>query len=355
MKKDQGCHENNARPSVPRGQEAVPANEHPPGAALLSGVRRLARHGPHTAKALEELRRPEHQLQVTDLALPLGDRVVSLIGIMDIDPQRSLGDYQNTGYFLLVEGTPAEQREAGAVVIDPGLREGDWIRSTLGISRCDVFFTHFHLDHWIGYEPYRGQSFYASPLCKTVLTQMAGAERTGKSIFMEGRLTDYHRRPLPTRAANDAERLLPICAEIRPVTEDEPYRNDLFGLDFFELPYGQTEGTLYGLLEAEGARVLFASDLFVCINGQLKIEPHYAFKPKRTVIEDIIVMLRALLGAKLPATENAITNANLARIIGPDLLAMGHGLLDFESNRPAITHLLDELEDLIRINREHII
>jgi hypothetical protein len=66
-------------------------------------------------------------------------------------------------------------------------------------------------------------------------------------------------------------------------------------------------------------------------------------------------MLRALLGAELPATENAITNANLARIVGPDLLAMGHGLLDFESNRPAITHLLDELEDLIRINREHII
>ena len=117
-------------------------------------------HGQHTTRALEELRRPEHKLQVTDLALPLGDRVVSLIGVMDIDPQRSLGDYQNTSYFLLVEEAPSDKWEVGsdlasqlpaltslkAVVIDPGLRDGDWLRTTLGISRCDVFFTHFRLD-----------------------------------------------------------------------------------------------------------------------------------------------------------------------------------------------------------------
>ena len=120
-------------------------------------------------------------------------------------------------------------------------------------------------------------------------------------------------------------------------------------------PTGQTEGTLYGLLEAEGVKVLFASDLFACINGQIKIEPHYAFKPKRMVIEDIIVMLRALLGKDLPVTDDANTNANLARVAGPDLLALGHRLLDFESNRPAISHLLEELEELMRINREHII
>jgi glyoxylase-like metal-dependent hydrolase (beta-lactamase superfamily II) len=382
MKEDEGHHEGGAGSSVPGAlwarQGAAPAPKghpgHPHGAVLLPGARPDARHGQQTARALEELRRPEHKLQVTDLALPLGDRMVSLIGIMDLDPQRSLGDYQNTGYFLLVEGAPQTShlshpphpglppglKECGAqvikaVVIDPGLRDGDWIRATLGISRCEVFFTHFHLDHWIGYESYRGQPFYASPLCKTVLTQMAGAERTGKSIFVEGRLTDYHRSPLPIRAANDAERLLPIREKIRPVTGDEPYRNDLFGLDFFELPYGQTEGTLYGLLEAGGVKVLFASDLFVCINGQFKIEPHYAFKPKRMVIEDITVMLRALLGKDPPVTEDAIANANLARVAGPDLLAMGHGLLDFESNRPAIAHLLEELEELIRINREHII
>jgi len=367
MKKDEGCHECGTRPSVPSGHGDAPASEHPHDMVLLAGVRPGARHGQHTAKALEELRRPEHKLQVTDLALPLGDRGVSLIGIMDIDPQRSLGDYQNTGYFLLVEGAPQKapalephpasrlEPPITAVVIDPGLRDGDWIRAALGISRCDVFFTHFHLDHWIGYEPYRGQPFYASPLCKTVLTQMAGAERTGKGIFVEGRLTDYHRSPLPIRAANDAERLLPIREKIRPVTGNEPYRNDLFGLDFFELPYGQTEGTLYGLLEAGCVKVLFASDLFVCINDQLKIEPHYAFKPKRAVIEDISVMLRALLGKDAPVTEDAVANANLARVAGPDLLAMGHGLLDFERNRPAIAHLLEELEDLIRINREHII
>jgi hypothetical protein len=360
MEKNEDCRQSGPIFSAPGGHGAVPTNGKPDGTVLKAGFR----HGQHTVKALEELRRPEHKLQVTDLVLPLEDRVVSLIGITDIDPQRSLGDYQNTGYFLLIEGTPLEDDLASppapaaslrAVVIDPGLRDGDWIRSTLGISRCDVFFTHFHLDHWIGYESYRGQPFYASPLCKTVLTQMAGAERTGKSIFVEGRLTDYHRSPLPIRAANDAERLLPIREKIRPITGEEPYRNDLFNLDFFELPYGQTEGTLYGLLDAEGVKVLFASDLFVCINGQLKIEPHYAFKPKRAVIADISAMLRALLGKDVPVTDDPVANANLARVAGPDLLAMGHGLLDFESNRPAIIHLLDELDDLLRINREHII
>jgi len=327
------------------------------GAVLPPGTRPGARHGQHTARALEELRRPEHGLQVTDLALPHGDLVVSLIGIMDLDPKRSLGDYQNTGYFLLIEDAPQTSHHApliSTVIIDPGLRDGDWIRDALGISRCEVFFTHFHLDHWIGYESYRGQTFYASPLCKTVLTQMAGVERTGKSIFVEGRLNEYHHSPLPIRAANDAERLLPVREKIHTVSGDEPYRNDLFGLDVFELPYGQTEGTLYGLLEAGCKKVLFASDLFVCINGQLKIEPHYAFKPKGMVIEDIAVMLRAMLG-KDPLTEDASINASLARLAGLDLLAMGHGLLDFERNIPAIAHLLEELEELIRIDREHII
>ena len=341
------------------------------GSPVLPGEHPGASHGQHTARALQELRRPEHGLQVTDLALSCEGRVISLIGVEDHDCQRSLGDYQNTGYFLISEGNPQGAPVSGhtpaddpgqegeeplqAVVIDPGLRDGDWIRDTLGISRCDVIFTHFHLDHWIGYEPYRGQPFYASSLCKTVLTQMVGAERTGKSIFVEGRLNDYHRSPLPLRAANDAERLLPIREQIRPISSDEPYRNNLFGLEFFELPYGQTEGTLYGLLEADGVRVLFASDLFVCINGQLKIEPHYAFKPKMMVIEDVTVMLRALLGQDPQVTNGPVTSANLARVAGPDLLAMGHGLLNFESSRPAISHLLEELEELSRINREHII
>ncbi len=337
---------------------------------LLSEGHPDVRHGQHTTKALEELRRPEHKLLVTDLVLPCQNRTISLIGIEDHDSQRSLGDYQNTAYFLIAEnpqGILAQKSDLArnpdqkniahlqAVVIDPGLREGDWIRDTLGISRCDVFFTHFHLDHWIGYESYRGQTFYASPLCKTVLTQMVGTERTGKSIFVEGRLNDYHRSPLPLRAVNDAERLLPIREKIHPVSDDKPYRNDLFGLEFFELPYGQTEGTLYGLLEADSIRVLFASDLFVCINGQLKIEPHYAFKPKRMVIEDVTVMLRALLKKDLPAMDDQAPIANLGRVGNPGVLAMGHGLFDFTSGHPAIAHLLEELEELVRINREHII
>jgi glyoxylase-like metal-dependent hydrolase (beta-lactamase superfamily II) len=312
-------------------------------------------HGRHTVRALEELRRPEHLLQVSDVALPLADRVVSLIGIVDLDPSRSLGDYQNCTYFLLTEDTNGSAPLISAAVIDPGLRDGDWIRDLLGIGRCEVFLTHFHLDHWIGCESYRDQLFHASPLCKTVLTQMATAERTGKSIFIEGRLNEYHHRPLPTRAANDAERLLPLRERIRPVTADEPYRNDLFGLDFFELPYGQTEGTLYGLLQAGEVKVLFVGDLFVYVNGKPRVEPHYAFKPTRMVIEDIVVMLRALLGKKPPLGSDAATIAHLSRIAAPSLLAMGHGPLDFQSSRPAIVHLLDELEELIRIAREHII
>jgi hypothetical protein len=122
---------------------------------------------------------------------------------------------------------------------------------------------------WRQYEAFSNQRIFASPLCKTVLTQMVGAERTGKSIFVEGRLNDYHRRPLPLRAVNDAERLLPIRESISTVTDVLPYKNRDFGLDFFELPYGQTEGTLYGLLETEGLKTLFASDLFVMINNRM--------------------------------------------------------------------------------------
>ena len=71
-----------------------------------------------------------------------------------------------------------------------------------------------------------------------------------------------------------------------------PYYNSDFGLGF-ELPYGQTEGTLYGLLEADEAKILFASDLhFVMINKRIMVEPHYAFKPAIMVIKDIISILR---------------------------------------------------------------
>ncbi|NPV28789.1 MAG: MBL fold metallo-hydrolase [Firmicutes bacterium] len=316
-------------------------------------------HGPRVAQALLELRRPENRLEVLDLALPYQEQVLSLIGIEDRDPQRNLGDYQNIGYFLIREksenrdGRTAEAPEV--VVIDPGLRDGHWIRSVLGIKKCHVIFTHFHLDHWIGYEPYQGEAFFASPLCKMVLTQMAGAEKTGKSIFVEGRLTDYHRRPLPLRAANDAERLLPLKEEIHEVTGRQPYRNQSLALEFFELPYGQTEGTLYGLLETGEVKILFASDLFVSINNELKIEPHYAFKPKGMVIEDIVIVLRALLGKELRISADPPTLTYLKRIAQPDKIALGHGLIDFWEYREKIAHLLEELEEMLRINREHII
>lgn len=312
---------------------------------------REAVHDQRTRDALDYLRDPAHQLEIFDLPIPYQGHSISLIGIKDMDPQRGLGDYQNITYFLIQQG----ESSRSAVVIDPGLREGKWIREALGITTCEVIISHFHLDHWIGFEAYRGQPLYASPLCKTVLTSMVGVEKTGKSIFVEGRLNDYHRFPLPLRAANDAERLLPIREQLREVTAEQPYCNRLFPLEFFELPYGQTEGTLYGLLDTGSLKVLFASDLFVSIKGVLKVEPHYAFKPGRLVLKDITVMLRAILGLPSRHHPGREYTRYLERLSCPDVIAIGHGLLNFRDNQAKLTHLLGELEELVRITDEHII
>ncbi len=309
------------------------------------------RHGERILRSLELLRKPECCMEVVDLALPCGEEIISLIGVKDCDPERNLGDYQNVAYFLLRE----DGEELRAVVIDPGLRDGEGVKNALGITSCDVIITHFHLDHWIGYEPYLDSPFYASPLCKMVLTQMVGVERTGKSVFVEGRLNDYHRRPLPLRAANDAERLLPFRGEIREVTSERVYRSKFFPLEFFELPYGQTEGTLYGMLDTGETRVLFAGDLFIHTGETLRVEPHYAFKPKRMVIEDIIVMLRAILGRELKANPSPAELEHLRKVASPDLIALGHGLIPFGGYKESIAHLLEELEELVRIDREHVI
>jgi len=119
-------------------------------------------HGARIAEKLELLKNPDNRLEVNALAVPCRGRTISLIGIIDRDPRRNLGDYQNMGYFLL-----ADDLEGKAAAVDPGLREAGWIREALGIRRCDVIFTHFHLDHWIGYEAFCGERFFASPLCKT--------------------------------------------------------------------------------------------------------------------------------------------------------------------------------------------
>ena len=306
-------------------------------------------HDPRIALALEALRALEYGLEVIDLPIACGDQVISLIGIKDVDEDRSLGDYQNMSYFLLRQGV-------GAVVIDPGIRQGKMIRDILGIQECDVIFTHFHLDHWIGYEPYIGQKFYSSQICKSVLSQMVGIEKTGKSIFVEGRLTDYHRRATPVRAVNDAERLLPIKEKIIEVDPEHIYRNPDFHLRFFELPFGQTEGTLYGMLKTPEIKVAFAGDLFVIIKGRLRVEPHYAFKSKEGVIGDITVALRALLGKETSGVKLPPNCKVLMEELGyPDKLAMGHGFIDFMANKGDIEHLLQELEELLRIEREHII
>lgn len=301
------------------------------------------------AQALEKLRAPELGLQVVDYPIRFKDQVFILIGIKDIDDERSLGDYQNMTYFLLGSGPKA-------VVIDLGLRQGEIVRDALGIEKCDVIFTHFHLDHWIGYEPYVGQDFYGSQVCKTVLKQMVGIEKTGKSIFVEGRLTDYHRRATPVRAVNDAERLLPVKEKINEVGTEAIYSNPDYALEFFELPFGQTEGTLYGVLKTDQIKIVFGGDLFVIIKGRLKVEPHYAFKSKEAVIGDIVIALRALLG-KGDGTEAPSLNCrnHILKLASPDKVALGHGFIDFLESKEDIEHLLSELEELLRIEREHII
>lgn len=305
-------------------------------------------HSPRVAAALEALRQPERGYDVTDLAFRIGARDVSLIGIDDGDPERNLGDYQNVTYFLLSEGVRP-------VVVDPGLREGGPVREILGIEECDVVFSHFHLDHWIGYEPYVGQAFYASPVCRMVLAGNIGIEKTGKSIFFEGRLTDHHRRPTPTRAVNDAERLLPMRCAITEVTETVRYRHPDLGLTFFELPYGQTEGTLYGVLEATELKLLFASDLMLLLRGRAAVEPHYAFKPKERVIEDLAIVLGALLGEEPDESVPSTAQAGLRRLSSPDYVALGHGIIDFQQRKEEVRHLLEELQTLHRIEKEHVI
>jgi len=311
----------------------------------------ILQHDARIASALAELRAPEHGFEVIDMPIAIDDQIVSLIGIKDVDEERNLGDYQNMSYFLL-------SKRARTVVIDPGIRQGEIIRDVLGIEDCDVIFTHFHLDHWIGFEPYRGQRFYASQVCKAVLSKMVGIEKTGKSIFVEGRLTDYHRRATPVRAVNDAERLLPIKEKISEVGQEQIYHNPDFNLKVFELPFGQTEGTLYGVLKTPEIKIVFAGDLFVIINGRLRVEPHYAFKSKEGVIADITVALRALLGKELDCGRIKVSDKNLElmrEMMLPDKVGLGHGFIDFAQSKEEIEHLLQELEELLRIEREHII
>jgi glyoxylase-like metal-dependent hydrolase (beta-lactamase superfamily II) len=300
-------------------------------------------------EALAALCAQDAGYQVRELPLRRGEQEILVLGIRDTDEERNLGDYQNVTYFVLPEG-------ARPVVVDPGLRMGEVVREALGIQDCDVIISHYHLDHWIGFEPYAGGALHASPTTRMVLSQLVGIERTGKSIFFEGRLTDHHRRPTPTRAVNDAERLLPITAPVTEVTAERPFERPDLGLSFFELPYGQTEGTLYGLLEHDEGKLLFAGDLFAPLGGRLRVEPHYAFKSPELVVDEVIVVLRALLGEPIdPAPEQTSVRHWLSCLASPTEIALGHGILTFAEQQADVTHLLRELEDFRRIEKEHII
>lgn len=86
------------------------------------------------------------------------------------------------------------------------------------------------------------------------------------------------------------------------------------------------------------------------------MEPHYAFKSKEAVIADITIALKALLG-KDTGREDCPKNCreHISKLAVPDKIALGHGFIDFNETREDIEHLLCELEELLRIEREHII
>ncbi|MDI3279800.1 MAG: MBL fold metallo-hydrolase [Bacillota bacterium] len=310
--------------------------------------------------AVRKLQESDPQLRVLSRRYEGPQGPYWLLGVLDLNPARNLGGYQNQTYFLL---TPDRSQ---AVVIDPGLREGERVREALGIRKCSAIITHYHIDHWIGSDAYADATFYMSEACAFVLTNRLGVGRGGQSIFTDGRLTDYHRTPTPPNVLKEWDRILPFHYRLVRLRPDETWRHPHFPLEFFELPYGQTEGTLYGLLEPPGQKILFGSDLFIKLNGMLCIEPHYSMGDQREVIDRVLVALEALLGQPaqpLPGPANGpggdtysqLWAQRLRRLAHPTTLALGHGLWDLAECQAQIEHLVAELKEYRRIEREHII
>jgi len=288
---------------------------------------------PGIEESIVKLKQPENKLKVAHFIVEDGEKRYYVVGVLDKDEKNNLGDYQNMTYFLVDKSTRK------TLVIDPGIRgeKGYYIKETLRIRDYNSVLTHFHLDHWIGYLPYKDGDIYASQTCIDVLT---GERKTSKT-FENGKLADGHRRATPEIAVDDAEMELPLERQlIKPISE---FAERYFPIRFYELP-GQTLGMLYGVMETNEEKIVFGSDLFISLvtKGEtiLKVEPHYDFETDTKVIDNIMVVLKAVLGESLLLSEKEMTYYNkeyhnfeehLKKLAKPNRLLLGHGIIEVDS------------------------
>ncbi|MBC8234881.1 hypothetical protein H8E77_35495 [bacterium] len=277
-----------------------------------------------------KLQQPENKLEVVHFIFENVSTRYHVVGVSDKDEKNNLGDYQNMTYFLM------DKSNRKTLVIDPGIRgeKGYYIKETLKIRDYLSVLTHFHLDHWIGYLPYKDRDIYASQTCIDVLT---GKRKTIKT-FENGKLADGHRRETPQIAIYDAESKLPLEGQlIKPINE---FANPYFPIQFYELP-GQTLGMLYGVMETDNEKIVFGSDLFISLvtkTGEiiLKVEPHYDFETDTRVIDNIMVALNAVLSESILLSEKDMSYYNekypnfeehLKKLAKPNRLLLGHGII----------------------------
>jgi len=289
---------------------------------------------PSIEEDILKLKQPENKLEVAHFTVEDGDRRYYVVGVLDRDEENNLGDYQNMTYFLM------DESNRNTLVVDPGIRgeKGYYIKETLGIRNYSSVLTHFHLDHWIGYLPYKDGDIYASQTCIDVLT---GKRRTIKT-FENGKLADGHRRETPRIATGDAERQLPLEGQLIKLINE--FAERYFPIQFYELP-GQTLGMLYGVMEIDKEKLVFGSDLFISLvtkTGEviLKVEPHYDFETDTRVIDNIMVALKAVLGEQISLPEKEVMyydekypnlEENLKKLAKPNRLLLGHGIINMDS------------------------
>ena len=257
----------------------------------------------------------------------------SIIGVYDKDETNNLGPYQNMTYFIIDENSKK------ALVIDPGVRgkRGYLVKKILGIKDPTATVSHYHVDHWIGYGPYKNNRICTSQFCIDVLT---GKEEEGiVKVFKDGRLNWGHTRQVPQRVLDDLADELPLNPKLFwPISK---LKND-FGVEFYELP-GQTQGSVYGCMEADGKKILFANDLLIEGNGQLFIEIHYDFPPEGEVIRNHILALKPIFGLSVKTGDKELRGL-LKKIANPDVLLLGHGPFDIKRNRDKAVTLILETE-----------
>ncbi|MDD5658505.1 MAG: MBL fold metallo-hydrolase [Actinomycetota bacterium] len=258
-----------------------------------------------------------------------GSKSINIIGIKDMDSQNNLDSYQNTTYFI-------SSREE-TIVIDPGIRgnRGHQIKDMIlsGSKNFKTVITHFHLDHFIGYKPYIENSLFASERCIDVLS---GSVKTIK-VFDDGRLTYGHTRETPQRAIEDAKNELPIKREI--LKNYKEFITDI-PIKWVELP-GQTQGTLYGILNFGNEKILFGSDLFIDSkygnSNCLKVEPHYDDEIDSKVIDNILIVLKAIMNMNYEISPEHKRDfpeieKKLKELAFPTILMLGHGIFDMSAS-----------------------